>query len=44
LANDFGSDFDLTTDYTESKARKVLDLLRWNSYGNYEMDMISLIG
>ncbi len=44
LANDFGDEFDLTIDYTANKARKIIDLLNWNVYKNYEHDMISLIG
>jgi len=44
LATDFGSDYDLSTDYTENRARKIIDLLEWNSYDKYETDMISLIG
>ncbi|MDC3351652.1 hypothetical protein OAV92_00250 [Crocinitomicaceae bacterium] len=44
LANDFGNEFDLTTDYTANKARKIIDLLTWRIYDNYENDMITLIG
>lgn len=44
LANDFGSEFDLTVDYTSNKARTIIDLLNWNTCENYEKDMISLIG
>ncbi len=44
LANDFGNEFDLTTDYTVNKARKIIDLLNWSIYNNYEKDMITLIG
>lgn len=44
LVNDFGSEFDLAVDYTENRARKIIDLLNWNTYSNYENDMISLIG
>lgn len=44
LATDFGSDFDLTVNYTDNKARRIIDLLNWNTYDKYENDMISLIG
>lgn len=44
LNTDFGSEYDLSTDYTENRARKIIDLLGWNLYDNYESDMISLIG
>ena len=44
LATDFGSDYDLTSDYKENRARKIIDLLEWNRYDRYETDMISLIG
>jgi len=44
LVNDFGSEFDLTVDITANKARKIIVLLNWSNYDNYEKDMISLIG
>ncbi len=44
LANDFGSEFDLTVNYTLNKARKIIGLLDWDTYDNYQNDMISLIG
>jgi hypothetical protein len=44
LTNDFGSEFDLTVDYTANKARKIIGLLNWVTYDNYENDMILLIG
>lgn len=44
LATNFGGDYDLYTDYTENRARKIIDLLELNRYDIYETDMISLIG
>lgn len=44
LSNDYGDDFDITMDYTDNKAKNIVDLLEWSDYDNYEKDMISLIG
>lgn len=44
LKNDFGSDFDLSVNYKVNKAGKIVKLLGWTSYKEYEKDMISLIG
>ena len=44
LEKDYGSDFDITSNPTENKAKKVIDLLGWNTYENYRIDMISLLG
>ncbi|MBN8697158.1 MAG: hypothetical protein J0L87_11575 [Bacteroidetes bacterium] len=44
LTNDFGGEYDLTIDYTDNKAKKIVELLKWNIYNNYEADMITLIG
>jgi len=44
LANEFGNELDIATDYTINKARKIIDLLTWSIYDNYENDMITLIG
>lgn len=44
LAIEFGSDYDLSLDYSSNKAKKIVDLLGWNDYQNYQNDMILLIG
>lgn len=44
LTVDFGPDFDITSNPTDSKAKKVIDQLGWNSFHQYESDMQSLLG
>ncbi len=44
LTTDFGDEYDLTTDYFLNRAKKIVDLLEWKDYANYENDMIALIG
>lgn len=44
LTADFGSDFDITINPTENKAKAIIDKLKWTNYGNYINDMISLNG
>ncbi len=44
LTTDFGSDFDITINPTENKAKTIVDKLGWTNYDNYKNDMISLIG
>lgn len=44
LTTDFGSDYDITTNPTENKAKTIVDKLGWTNYEDYKNDMISLIG
>lgn len=44
LTTDFGSDFDITINPTENKAKIIIDRLGWKKYDDYKNDMISLIG
>lgn len=44
LTTDFGSDFDITINPTESKAKTIVDKLGWTNYETYEDDMILLLG
>ena len=43
LKNEFGKDFDLSLNPTSNKAKKIVDVLGWEDYDQYEKDMISLL-
>lgn len=43
LEMDFGKDFSLENVKTKNLAKKIIDLLNWKIYENYEKDMIALL-
>ncbi|MBZ9628132.1 hypothetical protein LB450_08480 [Psychroflexus sp. CAK1W] len=43
LKDKYGKDFDLTLHPTSNKAKKIIDLLEWEEYAQYEKDMNSIL-